>query len=187
MRRYETIYILRPNLSEEEISKIIESTSQIIRDENGTVIDLNKWGMKKLAYLIRKESQGYYIFCDYAGSPAAVSEIERKFRIDDSVLRYLTIKTSVAISDEQIEQAIGAVTARETAEQVTTEETEGATEKVAAEQVTTEKTEGATEKVAAEQVTTEETEGATEKVAAEQTKTADKNDDTLDTVKATEE
>jgi len=113
MRRYETIYILRPNLGEEEISKVIESTNQIILDEQGTIIELNKWGMKKLAYLIKKESLGYYIYCDYAGTPAAVSEIERKFRIDDSVLKYMTIKTAAAISDEQIQQAIGDVSARE--------------------------------------------------------------------------
>ena len=76
MRRYETIYILRPNLGEEEISKVIENTNQIILDEEGTIIELNKWGMKKLAYLIKKESLGYYVYCDYAGMPAAVSEIE---------------------------------------------------------------------------------------------------------------
>jgi small subunit ribosomal protein S6 len=113
MRRYETIYILRPNLGEEEITKAIESTNQIILDEKGTIIELNKWGMKKLAYLIKKESQGYYVYCDYAGTPAAVSEIERKFRIDDSVLKYMTIKTAASISDEQIQQAVDDISARE--------------------------------------------------------------------------
>ena len=113
MRRYETIYILRPNLGEEEISTIIENTNAIILEEKGSVIELNKWGMKKLAYLIKKESLGYYIYCDYAGTPAAVSEIERKFRIDDAVLKYMTIKTASSISEEQIQQAIGDVSARE--------------------------------------------------------------------------
>ncbi len=120
MRRYETIYILRPNLGEDEITKVIENTNQIILDEKGTIIELNKWGMKKLAYLIRKETQGFYVYCDYAGTPAAVSEIERKFRIDDSVLKYMTIKTAAAISNEQIQKAVGDVSARE----VETPETE---------------------------------------------------------------
>ena len=115
MRRYETIYILRPNLGEEEITTIIETTNQIITDENGTLIDLNKWGMKKLAYLIKKEAQGYYVYCDYAATPAAVSEIERKFRIDDAVLKYMTIKTAAAMSEEQVKAAVGDVTAREAA------------------------------------------------------------------------
>ena len=138
MRRYETIYILRPTLSEDEITKVVENTNQIILDEKGTIIELNKWGMKKLAYLIKKESQGYYVYCEYAGSPAAVAEIERKFRIDDSVLRYLTIKTAVSISEEQIQQAVGEVTARETAaqEQEATDKDEAVAEQTPVEQQT---------------------------------------------------
>jgi small subunit ribosomal protein S6 len=112
MRRYETIFILRPNAGEEEIERIIGYTADIITQEQGTVIELDKWGIKKLAYLIKKESLGYYVYCDYAGTPASVSEIERKFRIDDSVLKYLTIKTASAITTEEIEQSVADVQAK---------------------------------------------------------------------------
>ncbi|MGB3212550.1 MAG: 30S ribosomal protein S6 [Desulforhopalus sp.] len=122
MRRYETIFILRPNAGEDEINRVVESTTQIIVDEKGTIIEMNKWGMKKLAYLIKKESLGYYVFCDYAGTPAAVAEIERKFRIDDTVLKYMTIKTETSITEEEIQQAIAAVTAKETAQLESEEE-----------------------------------------------------------------
>jgi small subunit ribosomal protein S6 len=115
MRRYETIFILRPNVGEDEINKVVESTTQIILNEKGTILELNKWGMKKLAYLIKKESLGYYVYCDYAGTPAAVAEIERKFRIDDSVLKYLTIKTADSINEDGIEKALAAISAKETA------------------------------------------------------------------------
>lgn len=142
MRRYETIFILRPNIGEDEITRVIESTTKIILDEKGTVIELNKWGMKNLAYLIKKESLGYYVYCDYAGTPAAVAEIERKFRIDDGVLKYMTIKTAAALSDEEIKLAVTAVTEKEAAlveeETAATEETD-ASEATAAE--ATEKTE----------------------------------------------
>ncbi|OGR18844.1 MAG: 30S ribosomal protein S6 [Desulfobacterales bacterium GWB2_56_26] len=114
MRRYETIFIIRPSAGEEEINKIIENTRQIILDEKGSIIELNKWGIKKLAYLIKKESLGYYVFCDFAGTPAAVAEIERKFRIDDLVLKYLTIKTADSIKEEEIEQAVLAAEQRMT-------------------------------------------------------------------------
>ena len=117
MRRYETIFILRPNAGEEDITRVIESTSKIILDEKGTIIELARWGMKKLAYLIKKESLGYYVYCDYAGTPAAVSEIERKFRIDDLVLKYLTIKTAGAITEEGIEEAKIAISTKATAQQ----------------------------------------------------------------------
>jgi small subunit ribosomal protein S6 len=123
MRRYETIFILRPNAGEDEINRVVESTSKIILDEEGTIIELVKWGMKKLAYLIKKETLGYYVYCDYAGTPAAVSEIERKFRIDDFVLKYLTIKTAKSITEEGIEEAKAVISARATA-QIEGEETD---------------------------------------------------------------
>jgi small subunit ribosomal protein S6 len=115
MRRYEQIYILRPSLSEDEISRVVENTNQLIIDDGGTVIFLNKWGMRKLAYPIKKELQGYYILCDFAASPEVVSEIERKFRIDDAVLKYLTVRVSDAISAEEISAAASEAEALATA------------------------------------------------------------------------
>lgn len=112
MRRYETVFILRPGQSEDEINTIINNTKKIILDDNGSIISLGRWGLKKLAYTIKKENQGQYVFCDYAGTPAAVAEIERKFRIDDAVLKYLTIKTAEAITAEEIDKAIAEADAR---------------------------------------------------------------------------
>ncbi|MCP3888274.1 MAG: 30S ribosomal protein S6 [Desulfobulbaceae bacterium] len=126
MRRYETIFILRPNAGEEEINKVIGYTTDIVADEKGSIIEMNKWGMKKLAYLIKKESLGYYVYCDYAGTPAAVAEIERKFRIDDAVMKYMTIKTAAAINAEEIQQAIADVSAREASVAAEAEESEAA-------------------------------------------------------------
>jgi small subunit ribosomal protein S6 len=105
MRRYETVYILRPNLGEEQVNAIIDNTNSIIESEGGSVIHLDRWGLQKLAYLIKKEIQGLYIFCNYATEPAAVQEMERKFRIDDTVLKYMTIKLADHISPEKIEEA----------------------------------------------------------------------------------
>lgn len=125
MRRYETIVILRPNSGEEEINRVIETTTQIITDEKGSIVELNKWGMKKLAYLIKKESLGYYVYFDFAATPAAVNEIERKYRIDEVVLKYMTIKTAAAITEEGVTEAIAAVTAREASAAAESEETDG--------------------------------------------------------------
>ncbi len=105
MRRYEQVCILRPSLSEEEITRIIDTTTQLIQEDEGSIIFLNRWGMRKLAYPIKKEGQGYYVLCDFAASPEVVSEIERKYRIDDAVLKYLTVKIDDAISAEEIETA----------------------------------------------------------------------------------
>ncbi len=105
MRRYEQIFILRPSLGEEEITKVIENSGQIVLDQGGAIISQNKWGMRKMAYPIKKEPQGYYVFSDFAATPGAVAEIERKFRIDDAVLKYLTVKISDDISAEEIVEA----------------------------------------------------------------------------------
>ncbi|MBU0942986.1 MAG: 30S ribosomal protein S6 [Proteobacteria bacterium] len=107
MRRYETIYILRPTLSEDEINTIIKNTNTIICTGNGQIISLDKWGLRKLAYLIKKESQGFYIYCDFATDTANVAEMERKFRIDDAVMKYMTVKLADAITEEEIETARG--------------------------------------------------------------------------------
>ena len=106
MRRYETIFIVRPNIAENEIDAVISRTSSIIEDDGGTIIKVDKWGLKKLAYLIKKENQGYYVYVDYAGIPASVSEIERLFRIDDKILKYLTVKLADSCDPEAAKEEL---------------------------------------------------------------------------------
>ena len=106
MRRYEMISIFRPGLGEDEVNAIVENTRKIIEGDQGTVISFARWGMKKLAYPIKKEKQGLYYFYEYAASAAAVNEIGRKFRIDDNVLKYLTVKVADDIGAEELQTAI---------------------------------------------------------------------------------
>jgi len=117
MRRYETIYILRPSLNEEAINAVVEKAHDTITSTNGTVIELDRWGMRKLAYQIKKETQGFYIFCDYSATPEAVTEMERRFRIDDAVLRYMTVKTADVITEEEIAEATARIADKQVAEE----------------------------------------------------------------------
>ena len=117
MRRYETIFIIRPNVVEDDIEAVITKISSIIEGDGGTIIKVDKWGLKKLAYLIQKESQGYYVYVDYASISASVSEIERVSRIDDRVLKYLTVKLADSCDPEAIKKELAdAETSRATAE-----------------------------------------------------------------------
>lgn len=100
MRRYETIYIIRPNVGEDDITAIIDRTNAVIEKFDGRIVQLDRWGLKKLAYVIQKQTQGYYIYSEYAGAPEAVDEIERLFRIDEKVLKYLTIKTQEEFTED---------------------------------------------------------------------------------------
>jgi small subunit ribosomal protein S6 len=110
MRRYETISIIRPNATEDEIAAICDRSAEIITAENGEIIRVDHWGLKKLAYLIKKEQQGYYVYCEFAGTPAAVAEMERIFKIDDRVLKYMTVKLqNVYVPDEPAEEGEEAV------------------------------------------------------------------------------
>lgn len=103
MRRYETIYIVRPNLNEDDINAIVDQTNGVIEGLGGEIIQIDRWGLKKLAYLIKKENRGFYVYCEYAGTPEAVDEIERLFRIDDKVLKYMTVKLQdVYVADEVV-------------------------------------------------------------------------------------
>jgi small subunit ribosomal protein S6 len=130
MRRYETIYILRPTLSEDEVNEVIEKTNAILCNGEGQIIAIDKWGLRKLAYLIKKESQGYYVFCDHGTDSANVTEMERIFRIDDAVMKYLTIKVADTIDTEGIEAARGEYEAAKVAAAEAEEEAQ-AEEKVA--------------------------------------------------------
>lgn len=102
MRHYETTCILRPGIGETGFTEVIERTCAIITADSGSVIDLDRWGIKKLAYPIKKESQGYYFCLNCAATQAAVLEMERIFRIDDRVIRYLTIKLHEEIDETGI-------------------------------------------------------------------------------------
>lgn len=121
MRRYETIIIIRPNVGEDDITGIIDKTTKIIETNDGSIVNVDKWGLKKLAYLIKKEHQGYYVYIEYAGKPEAVAEMERIYRIDDKVLKFMTIKTQdVYIPDapkeEKTEEAVFATEETESVE-----------------------------------------------------------------------
>lgn len=106
MRRYETIFIVKPNVAEVEITAITDKTVATIENDGGTILRTSNWGLKKLAYLIQKENQGYYVYIDYAGIPAAVAEIERLFRIDDRILKYLTVKLADTCDPEAIKEQL---------------------------------------------------------------------------------
>lgn len=119
MRRYETIYIIKANTTEDDINVISERTNGIIEQFNGSIIKEDRWGIKLLAYLIQKEKQGYYVYVEYAGTPEAVDEIERLFRIDEKVIKYMTIKTQEVYTPDPVPEVV-----EETAEEAVADSSE---------------------------------------------------------------
>jgi small subunit ribosomal protein S6 len=91
MRRYETIFIVDPDLSDEERSPLFERLKPLFPQLDGFLVMVEEWGTKNLAYEIKKKKRGYYVRLDYCGTGPLVNEIERFFRIDDRILKYMTV------------------------------------------------------------------------------------------------
>lgn len=91
MRRYESTVIIDPDISAENRIPLLEKIKDLISQKNGFLVKLDEWGNQKLAYEIMKKTRGYYIRLDYCGTGLLVSEMERFFRIDDRVLKFMTI------------------------------------------------------------------------------------------------
>ncbi|MBW2368807.1 MAG: 30S ribosomal protein S6 [Deltaproteobacteria bacterium] len=106
MRRYETIFIVDPDVSEEQRGLVFEKLSDLMSQKDGLQIKVNEWGSKKLAYVIKKKFRGYYILLEYCGNGALVDEIERFFRIDDRILKFMTVVIDADVDLEKVKQEI---------------------------------------------------------------------------------
>ena len=90
MRKYESIFILRPSLEEEKRIEVIEKFKAII-SADGEIEKVEEWGNRKLAYEIEKIRDGYYVLVTFKANPTLPLELERNFRISDDVIRYIVI------------------------------------------------------------------------------------------------
>ncbi len=106
MKRYETLFIVQIDLPADEINSIIDRYKAIVTALKGTIIKAEKWGKRKLAYEIRKQSNGFYILLDFAGKSAIIDELERNFKIDDKVLKFMTIMKNRNVDLAAIEKEI---------------------------------------------------------------------------------
>jgi len=118
LRRYETVVIAQANLPEDDMTGLIERYNSIIADRKGTVVKIDRWGVRKLAYDIRKQTRGAYVIYDFAGTSDVVAELERNLKIDDNVLKYMTVLTDPETTAENIMKEIAALAKKETEEKV---------------------------------------------------------------------
>ncbi|MFZ0241014.1 MAG: 30S ribosomal protein S6 [Desulfobacterales bacterium] len=102
MRRYETIIILDPDISEEGRTPVYERIGETISQGNGYLVLRDDWGSRKLAYEIKKKPRGFYTRFDFCGTGTIVDEIERFCRIDDRIMKYLTVLIDEAADVDKI-------------------------------------------------------------------------------------
>jgi len=92
MRIYEELFIVRPDATEEEVDPFIDQLKGVITHADGTLDKTEKWGVRKLAYRVLKYNEGQYILFQFSAKPETVKEIERRLRVADLVLKFLTVR-----------------------------------------------------------------------------------------------
>ena len=93
MRTYEELFIVRPDATEEEVDPLIEQLKHVITNANGTIEKVEKWGMRRMAYRVAKHNKGQYILILFHAKADTVKELERRLRVSDMVIKFLTVRT----------------------------------------------------------------------------------------------
>lgn len=92
MPQYEMIIVLDPSLAEEAQEREVAAVTGLVSREGGQIFELQRWGKKRLAYEVKKRREGSYIYLLLDGPPKLVRELERQFKISESVLKYMTVR-----------------------------------------------------------------------------------------------
>lgn len=106
MANYESVLIARQDLGASQVSSIVSDLSNIIKKEGGEVVRVDNWGLKNLAYRIKKNRKGHYVVLNISAPASAISEYERIMRFNEDIIRYMTVKVEEfsaesAASDEK--------------------------------------------------------------------------------------
>jgi small subunit ribosomal protein S6 len=104
MRRYETFIILDPDLTAEQRLPVIDRVRDILTQMSGFLIRIDEWGSRKLAYTIAKKERGYYVRFDFCGTGQLVNEMERFCRIDERVLKHMSVLLDQSPDIERIKE-----------------------------------------------------------------------------------
>ena len=92
MNRYETVFILTPVLSDEQMKEAVGKFSAVLEENGAKIVNVEEWGLKKLAYPIQKKSTGFYCLIEFEGAPTIVKKLDTAFRRDERVIRFLTFR-----------------------------------------------------------------------------------------------
>jgi small subunit ribosomal protein S6 len=99
-RTYEILFIADPNLGEPEVDALAAQVQGFVEKDGGRLQRMEKWGKKRLAYDVRRHREGYYVLLVVEGGGAMVKEVERRIKVTDGIIRYLTVRV-----DEELRKA----------------------------------------------------------------------------------
>ena len=110
MTKYESVLIARQDLGASQVSNIVSEMSKVIADQGGEVVRVDNWGLKNLAYRIKKNRKGHYVLLNISAPAQAVAEYERVMRVNEDIIRYMTIKveefSDVSASSDGVDSAV---------------------------------------------------------------------------------
>ena len=92
MANYESVLIARQDLGAAQVNTLVSDLSEVIKKEGGEVVKIDNWGLKNLAYRIKKNRKGHYVLLNIVAPASAISEYERLIRLNEDVIRYMTVK-----------------------------------------------------------------------------------------------
>lgn len=91
MRKYEAVFIFMPNIEEEKRNQLLDRLKGVI-ESNGTITNIDEWGIRKLAYEINDQTEGYYVIINFETTPEIVKELDRIAKISDSIMRHMIVR-----------------------------------------------------------------------------------------------
>jgi small subunit ribosomal protein S6 len=100
MRNYEVVFIVRPDVADEDVDKLITQMEGVVGEAGGTIEKVEKLGRRRLAYRVRRQREGSYVLFKLQGNGDTVKEFERRLKVTDAVIKFLTVRT-----DEDLERA----------------------------------------------------------------------------------
>jgi small subunit ribosomal protein S6 len=92
MNQYETVFILTPVLSDEQMKETVAKFTDLLKKNGAEILNEETWGLKKMAYAIQKKSTGFYCLVEFKAEPTVIQKLETGYRRDEKVIRYMTVK-----------------------------------------------------------------------------------------------
>ncbi len=92
MNQYETVFILTPVLSDDQMKETVAKFKKVLEDKGAEILNEETWGLKKMAYAIEKKSTGFYCLLEFKAEPAVINTLETAYRRDERVIRFMTVK-----------------------------------------------------------------------------------------------
>ncbi len=102
MKYYETIFIVDPDLSDEEYQAALAKSNEVIEKQKGVIVKVREWGKQRLAYPIQRKEKGSYVVVNYCGEGGTSAELERQLKLDDRVLKAMTVKLEESVDPEEL-------------------------------------------------------------------------------------